>query len=173
MTHHPMNPSDKAMLVAWEATDADLNHDHTITRDSSVADIWRKSGMTVRPLYASPAPDPVRTALAEIASLGAVVASSQDTFEMRRLFEKVIENAGAALRAAPQSLGNPLGSGSREAIQEAFKNWTWTKDAPALGLMQVGDAARTAFEAGIKFAISLPEGEAPAVRGDLHDGERK
>lgn len=66
-------------------------------------------------------PDPVRAALAEIANLGAVVASSQDAFEMRRLFEKVIERAGAALRAAPQPTASPVGGQTRAVLDRTVE----------------------------------------------------
>ena len=38
--------------VAWQAMNDDLNQQHVLTTSKGVADIWRKSGLTVRELFA-------------------------------------------------------------------------------------------------------------------------
>lgn len=50
--------------VAWQITDDNVVKSASVTLDSGVADIWRKAGGTVRPLYAAPtvSPEPAKAA---------------------------------------------------------------------------------------------------------------
>lgn len=81
--------------VAWQATDEDLVKDRSITIDAGVAEIWRKAGMTVRPLYAANPPGDVRDSATLV-----LTESQQATLDFERALASP-EDAAATTVGAP------------------------------------------------------------------------
>lgn len=114
---HPMKPSDEAMPAAWRIAPEDTLFlmGSTVTDDPEVAEIWRKAGTKVEALFpASPAPDPVRTALAD--EMSAIITSamgwhpSENGESYGKAKDRLTARLDAALRAAPQPSAPPLRS---------------------------------------------------------------
>jgi hypothetical protein len=58
----------------------------------------------------------------------------------------------------------PTTAPDERAIREAFDDWSWTKEAPTLGLMTPAAAARAAFQAGIDWSLALTRSQAESVK---------